>query len=135
MDAEQMRPRVAKAAQFLDKVVPGWFNLINLQTLQMSDCTKCVLGQTFGRETEDQLAAILGDDTPAWGQFKTGFDRGSNYLYGKGRDTYTTGTAFGAEGFLKCMWAEEVAERLAQAEVEDSKGPSCRLENGVVVCD
>jgi hypothetical protein len=40
--------RVAQGAAFLDRVRPGWADLINVDTLQMVQCYRCVLGQIYG---------------------------------------------------------------------------------------
>lgn len=48
MTVEEFIPRAEKGAEWLDKVVPGWFNRINVQQLDMNSCTSCVLGQACG---------------------------------------------------------------------------------------
>lgn len=40
--------RIQKGIAFLDKNNPGWENKIDTGLLQLSDCTRCVLGQTLG---------------------------------------------------------------------------------------
>ena len=40
---------VASGAQMLDSIFPSWYRLIDLETLQLSSCEKCVCGQ-LGRE-------------------------------------------------------------------------------------
>jgi hypothetical protein len=47
--------RVAAGAAWLDEHRPGWVDRINLDTLDLSDTCKCVLGQEYGR-------FVLGDD-------------------------------------------------------------------------
>lgn len=42
-----MRERVEKGAAFLDKHYPGWWEHIDLGTLEISSCTTCVLGQVY----------------------------------------------------------------------------------------
>lgn len=37
--------RVAKGAKWLDEVEPGWFDLIDLNTLDISSNKNCILGQ------------------------------------------------------------------------------------------
>lgn len=130
-----MRGRVTDAAKFLDQVVPGWFNLVDLQALHMNDCTQCVLGQVFGHKMENKLRSILGEDTPEWCSFRRGFDRGYDYLEKMGLNQVQTRNAFGYDVFLKCMWAEEIAERCAIETLAASAGPSCKLVDGQVVCD
>lgn len=40
---------VANGAQMLDEHVPGWYKLINLDTLSLESCERCICGQ-LGRE-------------------------------------------------------------------------------------
>jgi hypothetical protein len=39
--------RVAAGADWLDEKYPGWFNSIDLGTLEISNCYRCVLGQVY----------------------------------------------------------------------------------------
>lgn len=39
---------VARGAALLDKHCSGWINKINLDTLDMTDCEACIIGQTIG---------------------------------------------------------------------------------------
>lgn len=45
---ELYRARVAQGAALLDREVPDWWRRINLDTLRMSACSSCVLGQLYG---------------------------------------------------------------------------------------
>lgn len=50
--------RVRKGAEFLEKKYPGWLDKIDLDTLDMYNPKKCVLGQLFGfygREVASKL--------------------------------------------------------------------------------
>jgi hypothetical protein len=40
--------RVAQGAAFLDRVRPGWEHTIDVDTLAMRRCSRCVLGQVYG---------------------------------------------------------------------------------------
>ena len=40
--------RVANGVRLLDEKLPGWEKRVNLTTLEISSCKKCVLGQVFG---------------------------------------------------------------------------------------
>ena len=40
--------RVDAGAALLDKRIPGWFNLVSVDTLKIYDPTLCVVGQLFG---------------------------------------------------------------------------------------
>jgi hypothetical protein len=41
--------QIARGAAFLDEKASGWRQRVDLDRLQMSDCTACVLGQLDGR--------------------------------------------------------------------------------------
>ena len=105
------KPYIKEAAQMLDKEIPGWHNLVNPETLNMSDCSRCVLGQTFGLPMEQKLQEILGDKCPQ--PLGAPFSRGLRYLNARGWD----GTGFGTKG--TCEWVEEIADRRA-AEGQDA---------------
>lgn len=40
-----LRPRVEKGAAYLDEYHPGWVNAIDIWSLHMSDCRRCIGGQ------------------------------------------------------------------------------------------
>lgn len=40
--------RVAAGAAYLDRVMPGWWQRIDLERLDLSSTCNCVLGQEFG---------------------------------------------------------------------------------------
>lgn len=40
--------RVEQGAKVLDELVPGWYNRIALNILDLSSCYRCALGQLFG---------------------------------------------------------------------------------------
>lgn len=46
-----MEARVAAGAEFLDKVKPNWWRNIDVGTLELNSCAKCVLGQLYSTET------------------------------------------------------------------------------------
>lgn len=46
MRLESVRAKIG--ATILDVFKPGWARSINLKRLDLSDCSACVLGQTFG---------------------------------------------------------------------------------------
>lgn len=39
---------VENGAEWLDVHAPGWYKRVNLDTLYMKDCYRCILGQVFG---------------------------------------------------------------------------------------
>jgi hypothetical protein len=56
-DTDLLKARVLEGAARLDAVVASdWRKDINLTDLDLNNCTKCVLGQTFGRYEEGARA-------------------------------------------------------------------------------
>ena len=63
--------RVAAGAAFLDEQDPDWWRNLDLQSLDLGSCTRCVLGQlsgTFGTglvvfDLDDEGARNLGFNT------------------------------------------------------------------------
>lgn len=52
--------RVARGARWLDKNYPNWWKTIDLGTLNVASCTRCVLGQVFtGTIPADEQDQIL----------------------------------------------------------------------------
>lgn len=47
--------RVQRGARLLDEKVPEWFNKIDIETLNIASCLKCVLGQLFGYFSDESL--------------------------------------------------------------------------------
>lgn len=57
--------RVARGAKWLDVKYPGWWQVIDLGTLELSSCNRCVLGQVYSKvipegERSQLLAQVLG---------------------------------------------------------------------------
>lgn len=119
-------------AQLLDKLVPGWHKRIDLERLNMVDINLCILGQLFGYEVELALGKELYPDL--WEKYNglayCGYGIGlyllgevtnacyGNNLYHLNAATEETDAYFltkaCAGGIDKCVWAEEIAERLAK---------------------
>lgn len=60
--------RVARGAAWLDEKYPGWFNVIDLGTLKLSDCHQCILGQVYTQHVPEQekdqlIAQVVGKAT------------------------------------------------------------------------
>src|SRR5690606_6748890 len=51
------RDRVQKGAAFLDEILPGWHQIIDLDTLNLASGCKCICGQL------GTYLNIVGDDT------------------------------------------------------------------------
>ncbi len=45
---ESVDVRAGRGADLLDDWIPGWYNRVNLDALDISDCDNCVLGQLYG---------------------------------------------------------------------------------------
>ena len=122
------RQNVAKAAKMMDAEVPGWYNLIDLDSFEMLSCSQCVLGQVFGAKMEEKLTKILGAKTPPLiskedRHFRSiGWSRGLTYLRERGIYDMPNGSSkynitSGAFAAATCHWVEEIAERRAKDEV------------------
>ena len=42
------KKQIKKGMKFLDEKVPGWEHRIDLDELDIANCTRCMLGQLFG---------------------------------------------------------------------------------------
>ena len=105
--------RVALAAKMLDEYVPGWHNMIDLDTLEMGSCAHCVLGQVFGWENEQRIKDIVEID-PYKDMYKEmpGYTIGSWFLEQvAGRNAHHP--TYGAFGAANCLWVSEIADRRA----------------------
>ena len=99
---ETPRQAVAQGAQLLDDTYPGWWRLIDLETLQLSSCTDCVCGQL----AFTLLNYAHGDDDSAYAAMRThlGLDNGANHGFVIGLGwTYNT---------LEALWREVIQARL-----------------------
>ncbi len=56
--------QVEMGAKWLDNAKPGWFNDINIGTLNLGDYRSCTLGQTFGSMVSKNLCADIGFSIP-----------------------------------------------------------------------
>lgn len=118
MTNEQAQVLVTRGAKLLDERVPGWWRRIRLETLKMSDCSLCVLGQLFGHDVETALGAevfglpIDADDRHiSLHDDKNGWQRGRRILKVSAFDI-----GCGPNQELKCAWAEVIAGKLVQDE-------------------
>ena len=64
--------RVRTGVALLDEKVPGWFERIDLDRLDMDSCARCVLGQLFGSFVRGSLA--VGFDMSGNDEVAAGFD-------------------------------------------------------------
>lgn len=110
---------IHKQAKMLDAEIPGWHKLVNPETLEMSSCSMCVLGQVFGLPMEQKLREILKDKCPPIlpeqeRYADAAFSRGLMYINKVARSS----SGFGTVG--TCEWVEEIAERRAKEETSTS---------------
>lgn len=115
-----LQKRITEAAKMLDHEVPGWYNMIDIEQLEMANCMLCTLGQLFGSKNEQKLQTILDQKTYAEIKAETkgvpfSFTKGLTYLRIKGyqyNDKYESAIgSFGSTG--KCEWIKEIATRRA----------------------
>lgn len=60
---KRIRRDIRKIAVVLDSELPGWHNDIDVETLNMGDSTRCIVGQLYGwwsDEHVEPLAQIAG---------------------------------------------------------------------------
>lgn len=147
----QERAAVAKGAQFLDKVLPGWYNEIEFDRLDMSSGAMCMMGQLFGTEVESKLAETMypeemsrvREDDSGW-YCRDGYDIAQTWAKPTESFIATLARKVGLDfrrketqaQFLalrhvcsghsnECLWAEQIAERKAR-EAEGGKASSKR---------
>lgn len=104
---------VRYAAKMLDRCVPGWHTRVDVETLQMSDCCNCTLGQVFGPKMEGFLWRLTSPNVRASirrHHIRNGFGRGMHKLR---IDYIRHAGAFSGDPNLRCHWIEEIAERRA----------------------
>jgi len=53
-----VQERVCKGASLLDEIEPGWYQKIDLVTLNLRNCFSCVIGQVFGEYRENNLKRL-----------------------------------------------------------------------------
>lgn len=101
IDEDKLAERVQEGALLLDRELPGWYTKVNPDTLQMSSCTKCVLGQLYG-----------SDNTVG-----TGFDIGQEFLFGEDAEFTDQAEKFGFDAEcgeyeqLRGRWKHEIGLR------------------------
>ncbi len=77
--------RVETGIRLLDKQMPGWADHVDLRTLEIESCTRCVVGQLFGFARPDDLwwgYKGLGVESPRRFGFSLDWDLGHRVTYG-----------------------------------------------------
>lgn len=137
------KERVAIGAKLMDRLLPGWHRVVDLDKLDMSSGAMCLLGQTFGVHAERCLAKEMYPEewAESWkaSYFGRAYENSENrrigYQIAQGLDKRLGGsmlerlvTKLGlrtkkslqileqvCDGHdNKCEWAAEVADRLAK---------------------
>ena len=125
-EKEYERAAVAKGAALLDRILPGWEDVVDISKLEMGDPALCMLGQTFGMHNEKSLAKEMYPEE--WKEATTFFSLGEkSYGYVLGdrifrtfRDTNKNGVTGDDVRNLdyvcgghdnKCEWIEEILKR------------------------
>lgn len=133
------RKATAKGARLLDKILPGWYKQINLGKLQMDNGSLCMLGQLFGRGVEGRLAKemypeeLLAPHAAVFdGYFIAEAYNGTGILKtilcklgltGNKEKNELLALRHVCRGHnTKCLWAEEIASRLAKDACQSRSG-------------
>ncbi len=58
---------VAKGAELLDRIEPGWFRKIDPFRLNMNSCLRCILGQLYGHVRRARLYTDAPTRSPDFG--------------------------------------------------------------------
>ena len=110
---EEAAARVAKGAAYLDEVCPVWVEHVEVNTLDMADSCRCVLGQLHGyyRDACELLFAtprVLGLSWP--GRMQAAFDAAAALGFDApvSRVRAETATDF---ALLQDAWVELIAAR------------------------
>lgn len=117
---DEARRRVAKGADVLDLVRPAWYDRVDPESLEMSLCTRCVVGQLCGvrglgatgiYRREAQLLFALQNEGDAW-IYGLELQQPDDFLHQDGR-TVLFGV-MGAYKLLREAWIEAIDERRAR---------------------
>ena len=125
----EIREKVRRGAELLDKILPDWYKAVDLKKLRMEDGSLCLLGQTFGRNVEKSLAKEMYPElftelrkTGSWPGYSMGLRMIPRIIAKRfrGKEKVTAEKEFRALNVAccgydtRCEWAEEVAERRAK---------------------
>lgn len=101
---------VQRAAQYLDYFHPGWFYQVDPNTLDLSSCLRCVLGQTFklavGEWSATNTGLFDGIDYTSTAAYDRCFHAESSPL-GFSRGVFASNDLYLAD------WRQAVSDRLA----------------------
>lgn len=103
---DQLREKANRGAALLDKAKPDWFKNVNLDILNQTSASRCVVGQAFGNYT-DGLRVLFGGSSTCAEDVSHGFD-------------VQTEDA----GLLNTIWKEIILEKRADFESVKSTNQS-----------
>lgn len=103
--SEDLKLAVKKGAIWLDDNHVGWETKLNLNSLVMSDCRYCVIGQAIGDYSSTVAHGASVRETP----YQWAIDHGFTLLFVSG-----SGWLGGPDAWhqLESLWSEEVLKRL-----------------------
>lgn len=122
---QALHSNASHGARYLDQFKPGWFKQIDLDRLQLHDCTRCVLGQLYVDMIDEPIPEAHGyEDT-----YSDGYDAGLDILcppYGDdSQQAFAETNGFDLPGpftldperddewdILRRAWVEQIKERL-----------------------
>lgn len=128
MDMFTIAERVQAGSVWLDEHYPGWFKVINLGTLNVSNCHVCVLGQVYSgyiptHEQDQILAQVLELMSPFEARtfaesIRAGQSGGFNVLYEK-HYMFDFASRFGFSMDWRAALADGSAQHAMQVQYQD----------------
>lgn len=120
LTSEEATRRVARGAAHLDQVKPGWWNQIDVGTLTLSSCERCVIGQLAGPREMYPFSAGLR----AMGLIDAAANHGVSLTTGDYPDDPLPDDFEAAFARLQAAWIAAIADRrLAQGDNELTRQP------------
>lgn len=123
MNQNTLQHQVTLAARYLDVHHPGWFSRINIGTLNMSSCMRCVIGQAITQPLDSIDATRMWTNT--MDQIFGGTDWTTNV---DGEKLGFTGYVF-ANMDTKFYWVQEIVARRGSFVIEPSTVESHAMEH------
>ena len=125
-----LREATKRGARLLDQMLPGWHKRMRPEHLDMSSTSLCALGQLFGTDVEMSIGKEMFPEE--WNKHfirkRTGYGVGKELItiWSSDKDAETLKNAeflrIACAGYdTQCFWAEEVAERLVNDEVQNER--------------
>jgi hypothetical protein len=115
--------KVTRGAEWLDKHFPGWEREIDLNTLDLNDCTACICGQSLRKFVVDSI-----NEPNRWGKIFSGYDLAIAAAFGYqeniwvNRDValdWTIDHGFYPQPHVEETWRELIKERFDSGNLSD----------------